>query len=138
YCFVQTRSARKTVDVRRPVFVGYVFLGMREGQGLWDAKWCRGVLDVITFANEPAIVPARIMRAVMDDCDSDGWMRSADDNPDLERYEVGQSVKIVGGPLEGFVAQIQALDGMKDLCVEVEMFGAKRLAKVDASRVKVT
>lgn len=137
YCFVQIRHARKTSDVRRPVFVGYVFPGLREGQGLWDAQYCRGVSHVINFgSDDPAIVPPRVMRALMDSCDSDGWMHSADDLESLERYEVGQSVRITEGPLEGLVAQIKALDATNRISIEIEMFGANRAVKLDASRVE--
>ena len=135
YCFVQRRHARKTEDVRRPVFVGYVFLGIVGARPLYDVDRCVGVSHLVTFDDKPAVIPTRVVRKIMDECDSDGWMRSADDRADLERLEVGSTVKVVQGPLEGLIAQINRLDASGGVCLSVEMLGAKSVS-VKPSAVK--
>lgn len=136
HCWQTIRRAKETVDVRRPVFVRYIFLGVPEGKGILGAQWTRFVTSIIAVAGEPLEIPARSMQAMMSKCQADGYMPSADDLQALTKWEVGQAVRIKLGTVEGLAAQIAALDGRSQIEVEVEMFGAIRRVKVDESRVE--
>ncbi|MEM1378026.1 MAG: transcription termination/antitermination NusG family protein [Pseudomonadota bacterium] len=136
FCFVQTKHARKVTEVRRPVFVRYVMVGRSAKRDINDALLCPGVSGLVRFRDEPAIVPNKIMAALMDDCDGDGWMKSKDDHPALKWFKPEQKVKINSGPLEGFIAQINALDDDGRLSVRVQMFGATRSISVPSATVE--
>lgn len=136
HCWRQTRHARKTSDVRRPVFPGYVFLGLREGMGLFEASTTRFVHDIVTFNDEPVPLPPKVMRCLMDRCDPDGWWREADDHSILERFEIGQQVRFTEGPLEGLITIVAAIDGRDFVEVEAEILGSIRRIKASAQRVE--
>lgn len=136
YCWQTVRHARYTTDKRRPVFVRYIFLGLREGQGYLEPASMRGVTSIVSFGEEPVKIPARMMRSLMDRCDADGYMRSADDLERLPEYEVGQRVRLKGGGLDGLISQIAAIDERGMLEVELELLGGRRRAAVPPSRVE--
>ena len=53
-------------------------------------------------------------------------------------YEVGNSVKIIHGPLEGFIGRVEEVDTDKDIVkVTVSMFGRDTLAELQLGQVEL-
>lgn len=50
-------------------------------------------------------------------------------------FSVGQSVRFVGGPFEGLLAKISAIDTDKRISVLRELFGRETIVKVHASEI---
>lgn len=128
------RSGRQTYDAIKPYFPRYVFLEVAPHQGLYAAAKAQGVHSIVGFAGEAVEVPERVMDELRRRCDRTG--RLPDDDPAVAHlHHVGSTVRITGGPLEGFLAEVR-LDNGREIRLWIEVFGRKTEAKIPSSHVE--
>lgn len=93
---VNPRAARV-----RPYFPGYLFVRAdleREGQNAYS--WLPGVVGLVQFGGEPAVVPDSLVHELQE-----RLARVAEVGPEeLDGLQQGDRVRIVGGPFAGYEA----------------------------------
>jgi transcriptional antiterminator RfaH len=78
-----------------PLFPSYIFIAIQDGQW-WNARWCVGVLAVIMSGDQPAHVPSHVLDEIR--CRE---VRGAVELPKASDMQVGERVRVLGGPLAG-------------------------------------
>lgn len=97
----RVRHARRVQDVTRPIFPGYVFAEVVPDLAHWRSILSTyGVRAVIRYGDRPAFVEAGFIESLRAR-EIDGVIAKP-----LMPYEVGQEVRLNGGPFDGFVATI--------------------------------
>ena len=142
YPFQRVRRRRKRANldkyvvewINKPYFPGYLFLGLREGQGLYQANEAEGVSTIVYGNNAPLEIPTRVMDEIMANSQRDGLV-GAVDTVSRKLLKPGQLVQFQdNSPMSGLLAQI-ALDNGKEIKVWIKVLGANRLVAVDPSVV---
>lgn len=116
----QRRWRGRLFEELRPVFPGYLFLGLDSNRVLWHSiRAAQGVSRIIGFGEQgPALVPAQVVAGLMARCDQDGVLQ-----PIQEKFSVGDKIRIVSGPFVDFVTSIERIDPDHRLHVLLEMLG---------------
>jgi transcription antitermination factor NusG len=142
YPFYRVRRRRKRANVDQylvewidmPYYSRYIFVGLRDGEGLYGVNEADGVATVVHNKAGPLEIPHSVMDELMSLGDSRGQVGTRDD-AGRRRFMPGQHVRISGkSPLDGLVAQI-ALDNGREIRVWLSMLGAKRQVIVDPQAV---
>ena len=118
----------KKREVERKIFPGYVLVKMI----LTDDSWyvIRNIRGVTGFVG-PASKPIPLTEEEVE-------KRGVDVRTVEVNYEVGNSVKIIHGPLEGFIGRVEEVDTDKDIVkVTVSMFGRDTLAELQLGQVEL-
>ncbi len=118
----------KKREVERKIFPGYVLVKMI----LTDDSWyvIRNIRGVTGFVG-PASKPIPLTEEEVEKLGVE--VRTVQVN-----YEVGSNVRIIHGPLEGFVGRVEELDVDKDVVkVTVSMFGRDTLAELQLGQVEL-
>ena len=104
YCPMElrrVRHARRTRDVTRPLFPGYVFAKVMPDLTLWRPILSTyGVRNLIRAGDGPAFIDERFIQGLKAR-EIDGVIAKP-----LRPYEVGQEVRLNGGPFDGVIATI--------------------------------
>ncbi|MDL2220066.1 transcription termination/antitermination protein NusG [Eubacteriales bacterium OttesenSCG-928-N14] len=116
---------RKTVQ--RKVYPGYVMVKMELDDESWYVvRNTRGVTGFVGPGSRP--VPLS---------DEEVRMTGVEDVPIVLDVEVGQTVTVMNGPLEGFVGTIEEINkDRQKLRVSVSMFGRDTMVELDFVQVK--
>ncbi len=126
----RVRHARKTREVLRPLFPGYLFVaGGDESFRLRPVPSTFGVRAVVRVGDEPARLDGRFIAALRAR-ERDGVI-SLPASP----FEVGQSIRITDGPFDGTVATIIALDEKDRLVVLMDILSRPVRVHLDARQV---
>ena len=104
----------------RPVFPGYLFVGLDPNRPLWPLMRCaQGESQIVGFgAAGPASVPAGIVAGLWARCDENGVLRHAP-----EDFAVGDKIRILSGPFAEFVTRIDRIDPERRLTVLLDLLG---------------
>jgi transcriptional antiterminator RfaH len=104
YCPMElkrVRHARRTRDVTRPIFPGYIFAEVEPDLTLWRPILSTfGVRTLIRTGDRPAFVDDGFIRGLKAR-EIDGVVTKPE-----QPYEVGQEVRLNGGPFDGLIATI--------------------------------
>lgn len=113
--------------VERPLFPGYLFLGLEDGQG-WVAAWhTPGVHKLCTFAGRPSIAPTVAVEALQAGEDARRCLP-----PPGSLWRPGAPCRLANGsPLDGIDAVVISVTG-DSARVHVLMFGELRAVVVKA------
>ncbi len=117
----------KQVEVERKLFPGYVMVKMVLNDDTWFiVRNVRGCAGFVGPSSQPMPLSEEEVY-----------------NMGIERksvevyYEVGDSVEILDGPLEGFIATVEEIDTDKNvLKVTVSMFGRETPAELELDQAK--
>ena len=123
---IEEKNGKKVV-VQRKMFPCYVLLKMRYQDNLWHTIVnTRGVTGFVGPQGRPLpltddeIRKMRLEKIVVD-----------------IKVNVGDSIKIISGPLEGFVGEVVSVDNTNQKCrVNVEMFGRMTPVDVDFDQIE--
>jgi transcription antitermination factor NusG len=132
---VRRRRKRANIDqylvewVNMPYYPRYMFLGLRDGEGLYGVNECDGVSTVVYSGDRPLEVPHAVMDELMAMGDSAGQV-GAVDRVSRGRFRPGQRVRFDNGPMSGLIAEI-SLDNGKEVGLWVDMLGGRRQVFVD-------
>lgn len=117
----------KEREVERKLFPGYVLVKMV----MTDESWyiVRNTRGVTGFVG-PSSKPVPLTEAEVETLGVDERKASVD-------YEVGDSVEVLTGPLEGFVGLVESIDrDAGKVNVKVSMFGRETPAELELAQVK--
>jgi transcriptional antiterminator RfaH len=124
------RHARRTRDVLRPLFPGYVFVEMAGDRGHWRPLLSTtGVRTLVRSGEEPSRLDARFIDALRAR-EIDGVIVTP-----ASAYTVGQQIRISEGPLEGIVATILDLDEKERIVVLMDILNRPVRVRLDAAKI---
>ncbi len=110
------RHARKIEEVRRPLFPGYVFVGLDPDRDPWrPIRSTLGVRSVVHFGDRLGHVDADFVAALRAR-EQDGVIALPE-----RRFSPGEQVRLVGGPMDGLVGTILSIDARGRLRVLMDM-----------------
>lgn len=134
YCPMErrrVRHARRTEDVRRPLFPGYIFAAVAPDLAAWRPILSTyGVRALIRAGDRPAFIDDAFIRALRDR-EIDGVIARP-----LTPYAVGQQVRLNGGPFDGLVATIIQMDARDRLTLLMSLVGQHVTLKLDAASIR--
>lgn len=115
-------------EVERKIFPGYVLVKMELNDDTWHiVRNTRGVTGFVGSSNHPEPLTEKEVEALGMD------KRTVEVN-----YAVGDSVRIVDGPLDGFIGTVDTLDTDKNqVTVTVSMFGRETPVELELGQVEV-
>lgn len=127
------RHARKTQQVRAPLFPSYLFVALDLGAQAWHAiNGTFGVRHLITNGDRPAALPDGIVEGLQSEQDGDGLLPVQ--APDLLRP--GSQVEIVAGGLAEKIATILRLAEQDRVVVLLDMLGRTVETSVPMAHVR--
>jgi len=115
----QSRYGLKSV--KRPLFPGYLFFGLPEGQVNWRAVAnSRGVARVVTGTEgQPAQLPTQFADGLLL-ATAEGGMLIA-----MADYRAGDTVSVINGPFAGWFAKVIAADDEGRIRLLIDLMGRK-------------
>lgn len=124
------KHANRVIGVIKPLFPRYLFVGLREGQGLYDVNELSGVSTVLYGADGPYEVEQAVIEELRARGDDDGQVAGYERSRKRRLPELleGQCVRIVDGPFRGYNAVV-VLDSGTMIRLNVEVF--RRLIEAD-------
>ena len=125
------RHARRVRDVTRPLFPGYVFAEVAPDLTMWRPILSTyGVRTVIRFGDQPAFVDNRFIDGLR--AREIGGVISKPVAP----YRIGQEVLLTGGPFDGLIATIIAMDEKDRLVLLTKLLNQNVRVKVTSAHVR--
>lgn len=124
---VTEKKGDKEVQVERKIFPSYVLVKMI----ITDESWylVRNIRGCTGFVG-PSSDPVPLTEEEMKNMGVAKKINSAS-------FEVGESVKIISGPLEDFIGTVESIDVDKNLLkVTVSMFGRDTLAELELDQAE--
>lgn len=117
----------KVKEVERKIFPGYVFIKMVYTDESWYVvRNIRGCTGFVGPSSKP--VPLT---------DAEAEKMGVETRKVEVPYSVGDSVRIIDGPLEDFVARVEKIDiENNSVCVVVSMFGRETPAELELAQVE--
>jgi len=117
----------KKKEVERKIFPGYVLVKMVMTDDSWFVvRNVRGVTGFVGPASKPVPLTEKEIEAL-----------GVETNVVEVSYSLGDSVKIVDGPLEGFMGIVEALDTEKNsVRVMISMFGRETPVELELFQVQ--
>lgn len=115
----------KRLEVETPLFPGYLFIYLSKDESNWrPIRSTRGVAKLISFGNEPAIVPTAIINTI----------RAELRHTDSERqFSKDDKVSISEGPFKDLQAVFVEYDGEQRAFVLLELLGRWQKMSVELS-----
>ncbi len=115
------RHARRVDTIRAPLFPGYLFVSLDRTVDGAHAPWrpinsTFGVRRLVTQGDEPAIVPAAFIAALIANCDSEQIFVDP-------RLRPGAEVRFVAGPFVDVVAKLLHLNDNERVTVLISLMG---------------
>ncbi len=127
---IQVKDGKKTT-VEERVFPGYALIRMKMTEESWHAvRYTPGVTGFVSSGTTP--VP-------LDPSEVDGIRnRMAEEKPRPKiDLEVGENVRVVSGPFDGFMGTVNEIDGRQGkVHVMVNMFGRETPVELDFTQVE--
>ena len=125
-----TRRGARFETRRAPLFPGYLFVGASgRSADIGAVRSTRGVTRLVKSAGRLAPLPASLVDTLRARCDEAGLYRR---NEDLE---VGDGVRITGGPFAQYFGQVHALSSEERVWVLLDALGRGALTEVPAKDV---
>jgi len=134
YCPMElrrVRHARRTQDVTRPLFPGYIFAEVIPDLTLWRPMLSTyGVRNLIRSGDRPAFVDSGFIQGLRAR-EVEGVIARP-----LRPYEVGQEVRVNGGPFDGLIATIIELDERDRLILLTSLLSQTVRLKMTSANVR--
>jgi len=124
------RHARRTSDVLRPLFPGYVFAAVDRDFPRWRSCLSTyGVRQVVQAAGAPSFLPDGFIESLQ--------VRELDGAIVLPAapLRLGQQVRLASGPFDGLIATIVEMDSRNRLVVLLELLNRPVRIKVPVGAV---
>ena len=124
----EVTEAGATKEVERKVFPGYVLVKMVMTDDTWHLiRNIRGVTGFVGSANKPIPLTEEEVLAM-----------GMEKHEIVVKYQVGDTVRIIDGPLQSFTGVVEEIEPEKDrVCVMVSMFGRETSVDLDLDQVEV-
>lgn len=126
----RVRHARRTMDVRRPLFPGYLFVRVDPNLRRWRPILSTyGVRNLVRFGERLSFLEDGLV-----ECLKAREVEGVIVKP-AEPYRVGQQVRMRGGPFDGLAATIIGMDEKDRLVVLMQLLNQSVNVKVAARDV---
>jgi transcriptional antiterminator RfaH len=123
----RVRHARKTQDVLRPMFPGYLFVRIDAERQRWrPINSTVGVRTIVSCGDGLSFLSEDFI-AALQAREIDGAIA----RPQGE-YQPGQKIRMAGGPFDGLVATILEMDEKERLTVLMDLLNSRIKVKIDA------
>jgi transcriptional antiterminator RfaH len=121
------RHARKAQNVLRPMFPGYVFVKVAIDLQHWrPIKSTIGVRDVVSCGNQLSTLSDAFI-ASLKAREVDGAIVRPE-----SPYQIGQQIRIAGGPFDGLIGTILEMDERERLTVLMDLLNGRVKVNVEA------
>ena len=126
---MRQRRRGQWIDAVEVLFPRYIFIRVDPMQrSTATVRSTRGVVGMVRFGGQPAVVPDAVMEALRQREDAESGLHE-DKRP---LFSKGETVKLVEGPLAGMEGIFTEQDGDKRVIVLLELLG--KANKVTVSR----
>lgn len=120
------RRAQQFRTERRPLFPGYLFVGLREQAPSWRTlNSTHGVSRGVSLDGTYRPVPEALISQLQDQCDEAGVFRAQD------VFTSGDVVQIQTGPFASFLAEVEDMAPDQRIWVLIDLMGQKSRVAVD-------
>ena len=117
---IRQRRRGHWIDAVEVLFPRYIFIRVDpERRSTATVRSTRGVVGLVRFGGQPAVVPDAVMDSLRRREDAASGMHQ--DNRPL--FSAGETVKLVEGPLAGMEAVFTEQDGDKRVILLLELLG---------------
>ena len=134
YCPMElkrVRHARRTQDVPRPIFPGYIFAEIAPDLTLWRPILSTfGVRNLIRIGDRPAFVDDDFIQGLK------GREINGVVTKPQRPYEIGQEVRLNGGPFDGLIATIIEMGERDRLILLTSLLSQTVRLKVTSANVR--
>ncbi len=126
----KVRSGRVTIDAPRPMFPGYAFVRWDDSVHRWRAILStRGVKTLVCCGDQPSFIANDFIDGLMER-EIEGVIQRPSG-----KFQIGQSVRMSGGPFDGLVSKVIGLEEHDRVIVLMQMLQRQVRVKVDVGRV---
>ena len=123
------RRSKKHIKIIEPLFPRYLFLNaIAESQNLAPVRSTRGVISMVRFGTELAVIPESIIKAIKDRVEADTGLIKI--NP-IE-IKAGDKVRIFDGPMAGISGIVTERSSKNRTLILMELLGRPTQVEVDA------
>lgn len=136
---VWARHARSRKAVQRPLFARYVFVFMDPDQDTPEVRHTTGVTALLGNNGRPLPVPEEIDQPhVVEQLRGQETLGVFDRTVSRKiSFELGQAVRIIGGPFSGFMAEtMEARTGERRVRVLYSLFGRASPMTIDVDQLR--
>lgn len=120
----------KAASTRQPLFPGYIFVRLNVGAQRWrNVNSTLGVHYLVSFGPMPSPMPTGAAEALIERTDDQGFFSFE------SGLKPGDIVRVVGGPMNDFIGELQRLDGNGRSMVLLEFMNRKINVIVPESRL---
>lgn len=128
---LEVRKGKK-VEAERKSLPGYVLVKMSFNDDLWHMiKSISKVTGFLGSAGKPRAISEVEVKRIFDQIEQSALVTNS-----TVTYEIGESVKIIDGPFESFIAVVEGVDLEKTrLKVSVTIFGRSTPVDLDFTQV---
>jgi len=125
---IRHRRRGQWIEAVEALFPRYVFIRIDPRQrSTASVRSTRGVVGLVRFGGQPAVVPDLVMDALREREDAASGLHQ----DKRAQFSAGEPVKIVDGPLAGMEGVFTQQDGEKRVIVLLELLGKANKVKVD-------
>ena len=125
---IRQRRRGQWLDAVEVLFPRYIFIRIDTLQrSTAPVRSTRGVVGLVRFGGQPAVVPDAVMDALLRREDSASGLHQ-DKRP---LFAAGEAIKLVDGPLVGMEGVFTEQDGDKRVIVLLELLGKANKVRVD-------
>ena len=124
------RHARRAFDAKRPLFPGYLFVEVLKDRSAWRPILSTiGVRTLVRCGDQLSYVDNGFIESLRAR-ELDGVIARPD-----RAFNIGQQVRMAGGPFDGLVATIIEMDDRERLTVLMAMLNGQVKVKVGAENI---
>jgi len=131
YCprlrFVRPRRGRQVVS-HPPLFPSYLFIAITAGW--WNARWCPGIVKLLTTGDAPMPVPDSLI-AEIKSRERGGLVEL----PRRDGFKAGDQVRILAGPFEGHLGLYAGMRPHERVLVLLALLGGEQ--RVELARENI-
>jgi transcription antitermination factor NusG len=122
-------SHGRKIEVRPPLFAGYLFLEITNGW--WEARWSPGIATLLMSGDTPAVVPMRVIFEIKS--------REVGGLVELPKpgLKPGARVRVVHGPLQGLPGLFVGMKPRERVEVFLRLFGGEQRVILAKQSVEV-
>lgn len=124
------RHGWKQFKRTRPLFPGYVFVGLLPGPVL-SVRQCDSIASIVSDVSGPLFVRSCTVMALSDAMMAGRFDQTAE--PARHSFAVGEPVVISDGPFAGHAASIAAMIDSDRVAILLSILGAERSLSVDTA-----
>jgi transcriptional antiterminator RfaH len=121
---------RREIEVRRPYFPRYLFVGVTPQLSIYPVDNTFGVSTVVRRGYLPFEIPWNVVSALRSRATDEGLMLQPK-LPEIPLHRIGEIVRVLNGPFAGFMAEVARVDDCKEIQIFIDLFGRRTLARVN-------